>query len=196
MIAPSFADLAIKTAKIREISPLLKEARDRFPNSLSGREIKYESFSTAREVYSRTPLEGNGGNWEGERGNSHWRPDPSHIPPSFNPENKKWETILKEFKIEAIEYERGDLNLEKVCKGEVKIDEITSNRSDNFDKADLALAEQRGCDPEEVRDWRKENGYTWHERRDGRTMQKSPLIIHGNVAHSGGVAEAKKREAA
>ena len=51
-----------------------------------------------------------------------------------------------------------------------------------------ALALQRGCAPEEVAQWRKENHYTWHECNDCKTMQKVPSEVHGNIPHSGGIS--------
>ena len=46
--------------------------------------------------------------------------------------------------------------------------------------------------PEDVAKWRKENGYTWHECKDMKTMQKVPSEVHNNIPHSGGISEAKK----
>ena len=61
-------------------------------------------------------------------------------------------------------------------------------RGANFDQADEALASQRGCAPEEVAQWRKENHYTWHECNDCKTIQKVPSEVHGNIPHSGGIS--------
>lgn len=149
-----------------------------------------------RDCGEHCPKEGNHGHWEGERGEGRWIPDPDYIPQKANPEGATWEEILKDHELTGVVFEKGDLNLEEISKGTVQIDEIGVNRSDNFDKADIELARQRGCSPEEVAEWRKENNYTWHEKSDGHTMQKVPSIIHGNISHSGGVAEAKRKEAA
>ena len=45
-----------------------------------------------------------------------------------------------------------------------------------------------GVRPEEVAAWRKENGCTWHECPDCRTMQKVPHEIHANIPHEGGIS--------
>ena len=63
----------------------------------------------------------------------------------------------------------------------------------NFDQADEKLAQQRGCTKEEVRQWRAENNYTWHERSDCKTMDKVPREVHGNVAHSGGISKMRNQ---
>lgn len=138
------------------------------------------------------PIEGHGGHWDGERGNSKWIPDKDHVPQKQNPEQQNWGKILNEYGIDNVPFKDGDPNFDEVSKGKVEIEDFSADRSDNFDKADIELANQRGCTPEEVAKWRKENGYTWHECRDMKTMQKVPSKVHNNIPHSGGVSEAKK----
>lgn len=85
------------------------------------------------------------------------------------------------------------LTLAKYPKVQLKFLRLqTASGTDNFDKADIELAKQRGCTPEEVAKWRKENGYTWHECKDMKTMQKVPSQVHNNISHSGGISAAKK----
>lgn len=140
------------------------------------------------------PIEGHGGHWDGERGDSRWVPDKDYVPQKQNPEQHSWGKILNEYGIKDIPFKDGAPNFNEVSKGNVEIEDFSANRSDNFDKADIELAKQRGCTPEEVAKWRKENGYTWHECRDMKTMQKVPSKVHNNIPHSGGVSEAKKGE--
>jgi len=144
------------------------------------------------------PIEGNDGNWDDpdNRGDSTWRPDREVVPIKSNPEGKTWGEILDEYGIDGIPFKDGEPDFSEVSKGEVEIEPFSTERSDNFDKADAELAKQRGCTPEEVAKWRKENGYTWHECKDMKTMQKVPSKIHNNVPHSGGISEAKKKEGA
>lgn len=132
------------------------------------------------------------GEWSGDRGNSRWIPDKNYVPLKSNPEGKTWGQILKDFHIDSINFRDGEPDFGPISKGNVEIKGFTENRTDNFDKADIELAKQRGCSPEEVRKWRKENGYTWHECKDMKTMQKVPSIIHNNIPHSGGISESKK----
>lgn len=148
------------------------------------------------------PIEGNGGHWEGERGNSKWFPNRDEIPknPLTNPDGLTWGQILDKYGIDGIEFKNGEPDFSPVDKGTVEIDHFTDNRygkGGNFDQACERLAEQRGCTKEEVKAWMKENKYTWHERSDCKTMDKVPTEIHGNIRHSGGISEAKaNRDAA
>ena len=148
------------------------------------------------------PIEGNGGHWEGERGNSKWFPNWDEIPknPLTNPDGLTWGQILDKYGIDGIEFKNGEPDFSPVAKGTVEIDHFTDNRygkGGNFDQACERLAEQRGCTKEEVKAWMKENKYTWHERSDCKTMDKVPTEIHGNIRHSGGISEAKaNRDAA
>ena len=148
------------------------------------------------------PIEGNGGHWEGERGNSKWFPNRDEIPknPLTNPDGLTWGQILDKYGIDGIEFKNGEPDFSPVAKGTVEIDHFTDNRygkGGNFDQACEKLAEQRGCTKEEVKAWMKENKYTWHERSDCKTMDKVPTEIHGNIRHSGGISEAKSnRDAA
>lgn len=148
------------------------------------------------------PIEGNGGHWEGERGNSKWFPNRDEIPknPLTNPDGLTWGQILDKYGIDGIEFKNGEPDFSPVAKGTVEIDHFTDNRygkGGNFDQTCERLAEQRGCTKEEVKVWMKENKYTWHERSDCKTMDKVPTEIHGNIRHSGGISEAKaNRDAA
>ena len=148
------------------------------------------------------PIEGNGGHWEGERGNSKWFPNRDEIPknPLTNPDGLTWGQILDKYGIDGIEFKNGEPDFSPVAKGTVEVDHFTDNRygkGGNFDQACERLAEQRGCTKEEVKAWMKENKYTWHERSDCKTMDKVPTEIHGNIRHSGGISEAKaNRDAA
>jgi len=145
-----------------------------------------------RENIKNCPLEGSNGQWNGERGDSTWYPDRDSMPGKCNPENKTWGEILDKYRIDGITFKDGEPDFSEISKGTVEIEPFSTERTDNFDKADIELAKQKGCTPEEVAKWRKENGYTWHECKDMRTMQKVPSEVHSNIPHSGGISEAKK----
>lgn len=132
------------------------------------------------------------GEWEGERGDSKWIPDPDYVPQKSNPEGESWKQILEKYGIDGIVFKDGEPDFSEISKGNVEIEGFSTNRDDNFDKADIEMAKKRGCTPEEVADWRKANNYTWHECKDMKTMQKVPSEVHNNIAHRGGVSEAKK----
>ena len=64
----------------------------------------------------------------------------------------------------------------------------------NFSQADNELASRYGLDPMDIQRWREDNGLTWHEYADGKTMQLVPTKIHSACRHSGGVSEMKYRQ--
>lgn len=148
-----------------------------------------EKQSENVDVAKNCPIEN--GQWEGDRGNSKWIPDGDYVPQKKNPDQKTWSEILEEYGIDGINFIDGEPDFSEISKGDVEIEPFSTNRDDNFDKADIELAKQKGCSPEEVEKWRKENGYTWHECKDMKTMQKVPSIVHNNVSHRGGISEAK-----
>lgn len=128
----------------------------------------------------------------GERGDSIWRPDPDYVPLKANPEGKTWKEILDKYGIDGVKFKDGEPDFRDIAKGTVEIEDFSADRSDNFDKADAKLAKQWGQSPEEVRKWRKENGYTWHECSDMKTMQLVPSEVHNNIQHQGGIAKIKE----
>lgn len=139
------------------------------------------------------PIEGNDGKWTGERGNSDWIPEDDAIPSRYNPNNLTWGEIKEKYGFDKIPFKDGEPDFSDIAKGEVEIDDFSDNRRKNFSQADEKLAEQRGCTPEEVKKWREENGYTWHECSDCKTMQKVPSEVHGNISHTGGISEVKAK---
>lgn len=137
------------------------------------------------------PVEGNSGAWTGERGNSEWTPNREDVPTRYNPNNLTWGEILDKYEIENIPFKDGEPNFSEVSKGTVEINDFSDSRRKNFVQADEKLSEQRSCAPEEVKNWREQNGYTWHECSDCKTMQKVSSEVHGNVNHHGGISEIK-----
>lgn len=169
-----------------------------------------EKFSPSDLKPSRCPLDTNkiesafcnrlpkSGTWEGEKGNSKWFPNKEDVPSSANSEGRTWEDILKDYSIDGIPFKNGEPDFSEVSKGTVEIEDFSTERfgaGGNFDQADRKLAEQRGCTVEEVRQWRSENNYTWHEKQDCKTMQKVPREVHHNVPHTGGISILKNKEA-
>ena len=152
--------------------------------------------SVVKEISKGCPIEGNGGNRHGERGNSNWILNKEYVPQKYNPDGMTFGEILDKFNIEnpKILFKEGYPDFSGISKGEVQIDEFTSSRADNFTQADEKLSKQWEISPEDVATWRKENRYTWHECEDCKTMQLVPSEIHGNVNHFGGVSIAKSRE--
>ena len=122
--------------------------------------------------------------WSGERGESLCRSD-----------DEKVNRILDEYDLDGIEYKDCIPDFTPVSRGNVEILEMSDDRNGkngNFNQADIALAQERGCNPRDVRQWRQTNGYTWHECNDMRTCQKVPSCINSKFGHLGGVSECKK----
>ncbi|WP_339006117.1 HNH endonuclease [Fusobacterium animalis] len=143
---------------------------------------------------NRLPL--NGGIWTGERGNSNWIPDDNVIPKNrneSNPEGKTNREIKDKYKFEFIPFKDGEPDFSKVVKGEVQIENFSEKRPKNYSQADIQLAKERGCTPQEIKKWRIENKYTWHECKDCKTMQLVPIEVHGNIEHKGGISEMKAK---
>lgn len=141
------------------------------------------------EVIKNCPVEN--GTWDGERGNSKWIPDAEYMPQKKNPEQKKWGEILEEHEIDGISFKEGEPDFSEISKANVEIESFSANRDDNFDLADMKLAEEKGYLPGEVAKWRKENSYTWHECKNMKTMEKVPSNVHNNISHRGGISEIK-----
>ena len=82
---------------------------------------------------------------------------------------------------------------------------MTSNRPLDHRKADKALAEKWSKENKfdksdwsrtDIRQWRHENKYTWHERIDKKTMDLVQSDIHAECKHFGGISECKRMERA
>lgn len=145
--------------------------------------------------YSHCPIEGHNGSWEGEPGDSKWKPEQTYIPGKANTNDLAMGELMDKCGIDGINFKDGEPDFSTISRGEAKIENFSENRSDNFDQADMKMAEQHGCTPQEVAAWRKANGYTWHECKDMQTMQKVPSAVHNNVPHSGGISAKKAMNA-
>ncbi|MDD6487090.1 MAG: HNH endonuclease [Spirochaetales bacterium] len=192
-------------SKIAEVSPKGAEAKSTFDpdkkvekNTLNDDNPK-EEFNPDEKVEKdetsdvrNCPVEGNGGHWTGERGNSTWVPDDDYVPEKANPEGLTWKELKEKYGIEGIPFKDGSPDFSEISKGNVEIEGYSDSRPKNFAKADVELAKQRGCSPAEVREWREKNGYTWHESRDCKTMNKVPNDVHLNVPHRGGISTIKQ----
>ena len=149
-------------------------------NEITETPEKIDYNSTYEERLSQTPV--NNGFWKGERGESR-----------FCSENQEANSYLNKSKVDGINYQNAIPDFSIVSKGDVKISEMSENRVKNFKQADIQLANQKGCTPREVSDWRERNSYTWHECNDLETCQKIPSCVNSAFGHFGGVGEYKKQ---
>ncbi len=150
------------------------------------------------------------GVWEDEsrRGRCKWYPGvskngkPVRNPSKSNPEGLTWDQVKKKYNFESIEFKNDEPDFDHFSRGNVtfKRGQYTSNRDKNFSMADKMLAaelskkKKKKITAEDVANWREEHGYTWHEKRDCRNLQKIPSIINNNIPHSGGIAAKKAKE--
>jgi len=170
-------------------------------NGISGnsKEIADTKFEVAKFEKMKNFLPENGGEWSGEKGDSTWKLYRDEIP-KRPPENEKtWGEILDKYEIDGIEFKDGEPDFSTTSEGTVEIDDFSTERNDNFTQADEKLAEQwtneakdgKEWSPQDIKDYRKENNLSWHERSDMKTMDLTPHEVHGNVPHSGGISVAK-----
>lgn len=150
------------------------------------------------ESFGRCPPENcSYGEWEGERGNSNFIPSESYIPSekigktNANPDGLSMKELFEKNGIDKLKFENGHPDFSSISKGNAEIDNFTTDRPDNFKQAYEKLSEQRGCTQRDVKNWMKENNYTFHECPDCKTLQKVPNEIHANIRHDGGVHIAK-----
>ena len=222
MSIASFRELSETTVKIFAESPLGKMSEGKvFDDPISQYDIPLgrlyikdvigEKADDNEEETAHLNCPRENGYWEGgdeNRGEGKWIPDRDYVPldngKGNNPEGKSMGEIMDKYGIDGIRYENGEPDFSEVRHGEpVEIKEFSDDRKSNFDQADAAYAERHNRDhpdepmtPEDVKNYRKENGLTWHERRDCATMEMVPIEIHGNCSHRGGIAEYKERSGA
>lgn len=151
-------------------------------------------FSTYEERLKQTPKEDySRGEWIGERGESEFIPSGTEI-----------KDILDKYELDGITYKDGIPDFSGVSEATVDIENMTENRAENFKQCDEKCAEQWNKEAHEgktdwtardVSQWRKESGFSWHERNDMKTCDLVPTRINDYFGHLGGVSECKKRDA-
>ncbi|WP_294446168.1 HNH endonuclease [uncultured Mailhella sp.] len=146
-------------------------------------------------------LPSSNGSWEGDEGDSIWKPDPDYVPLKSNPEGRTWEEIEDKYGMDGVEFRDGEPDFSEIAEATVEIDDFTENRVENFAQADSKLAEQWNAEGRDGKtDWtardvaayRKENNLTWHERSDMKTMDLVPSEVHNNIPHAGGISARKQ----
>jgi len=163
-------------------------------------EITNIKSEIAKFEKTNTILPENGGEWSDKKGDSIWEPNREEIPKRPPGNDKSWGEILDKHEIKGIEFKDNEPDFSHVSDGTVEIDNFTEDRIKNFTQADEKLAKQwthetkdgKEWTPQEVKNYRKENNLTWHERSDMKTMDLVPQEIHGNIPHSGGISSYKR----
>ncbi len=131
------------------------------------------------------------GIWTGERGDSLWIPEDDYIPIKVNSDNLTWRELKIKYDFKGVFFVNDEPDFSEISKGTVKIENFTDDRNKNFIQADEKLAKDRNITPDEIKKWREQNNYTWHERSDCNTMDLVPNPVHLNVSHSGGISSYK-----
>lgn len=165
-------------------------------------------YNSYEERIKHTPVEGERGQWEGERGESKFKAT------DYTEAGRSANEALKEFGLDGIEYKNAEPDFSECTEATVKIDNMTEWRESckdasgnrikgNFEQADEKCADKWNTEKKdgrtdwsvgEVKDYRKDNSLSWHERCDKNTMDLVPQNIHNYFTHSGGVSECRIRD--
>lgn len=178
----------------------IKKAEDIYEKILDGgfvsKDIKENKYlSTYKERIDQTPkIPNERGEWLEKRGESKFVPNDSEI-----------KSILKKYYMDGIEYRDGIPDFSKCSESVVKIEHMTGDRPGNFRQCDEGCARQWNDEKKygkedwtgrDVANWRKNNGYSWHERNDMTTCDLVPTKINDYFGHLGGVSECNRRDVA
>ena len=99
-----------------------------------------------------------------------------------------------------MEYHISIPDFSKLSECTLKIENMTDQRDRNFEQCDNDCAKKWNEEARDgrtdwtardIQEWRKENGYTWHERNDRETCDLIPTKINDYFGHLGGVSECK-----
>lgn len=147
------------------------------------------------------------GEYVGARGES------KYIPSNRSAEGIVVINILKQYGLDGIEYRNGEPDFEVCADTIVKINHMSEFRYDfeapkgmlgNFTQADMECAKVWNFEerdgrtdwiPREVLEYRKANGFTWHEKCDTETMVMVKSEINAYFKHIGGCSECRLRDA-
>lgn len=187
----SFRDAVSAIKEISEIKVDKSEVDISKLDKPIAKDLNY--FSTYNERINRTPSDaGDRGEWTGNRGES-----------KFIPNDLGIKKILADHGIEGIQYKDGIPDFSAISEGTVEIDNMTDNRPGNFNQCDVNCADlwnrerrdgRNDWTARDVKGWRLENGYTWHERNDMKTCDLIPSEVNRYFGHLGGVSECSKRD--
>ena len=149
-----------------------------------------KTYTTSAERIKQADI--SKGEWLGKVGNS-----------EFRPSSELAKKALESFNQTGIRYKDGNPDFSKCSVEKVQIKGMSSVRERNFAKADKEAAAKWNAEGKfgktdwtrsDVRTWRHENRYSWHERIDKKTMDLVQRDIHDECKHFGGVSECKRME--
>jgi len=140
---------------------------------LSADGVSANGGTTYAQRLAQTPV--SNGYWTGPRGESIFISSHPDVVPILG--NK------------GIAYSNAYPDFFPTAAAQVEIPNMGVSRTSNFAQADAALAKQYGWSPSDVKEWRFQNDYTWHEVQDLKTMQLVPTQVNAKFGHVGGVGE-------
>jgi len=242
-VAKSATDTAVKSSTNKVVTQAAKTEASTTTKTVVGKEAQASAESSVKQsgkvkinnsgkagtkakpsvdvsqpdvTYKNIPR--NKGEWTGTPGDSTWKPDPKVKPanPKVNPNGKTNAQILEENNMKnGIKFKEGYPDLSPAAKEQVKVANMTTNRTKNFAQADTKLAEKvragkadqrivqmlerNGVDPKtatkgDIARLRSQEGLTWHEHQDKQTMQLINKELHGTISHRGGISVLKQEE--
>lgn len=174
--------------------PVVSDASVEYRDAVEKRDVENQYYSTYDERIKQTPREDSDrGEWSGDRGES-----------DFIPNEEDVQDILNHYDKDSITYTDAIPDFSEVAESTVEIENMTENRVDNFRQCDEKCAVQwnentrdgrTNWTGRDIKEWRQENGYSWHERNDMKTCDLVPTKVNDYFGHLGGVSECKKRDA-
>ncbi|MCA9675226.1 MAG: HNH endonuclease [Myxococcales bacterium] len=151
-----------------------------------GKEPHQKRLPVAKDIDPNVPPErASSGFWEDEhaKGNTNWWSD-----------NQKVNEITH---YKPIEFKDGYPVLDEYAQETVYLKEMAGTAAD-FGPADRELARRRNVMKSDgtpnqawAKDYRRENGLTWHHNEDGTRMQLVLTDLHSNIPHAGGASAAR-----
>ena len=191
----------IEKQRFKEIKPHtssnVSDVRSYFDKQQQEMHDKEKGFFTSyKDRFNKTPTTEKG-IWTGERAESKFIPD------SKTEGGKNIAEILKKYKLDGIEYRSAEPDFSKCSEMTLEIDRMTADRNRNFPQADVKCATVWSNEAKDgktdwtrfdVKDWRRNHKYSWHERCDMKTMDLVPTDINSYFTHYGGCAECRIRD--
>ncbi|WP_373212785.1 HNH endonuclease [Ruminococcus sp. 5_1_39BFAA] len=109
--------------------------------------------------------------------------------------------LKEKYGINGVDYRGNEPNFEDFEDewiGHVEIDDFSDRRTGEngtYDVATRTAAQTLGCESKEIEKYMRENGLTWHECGDRRTIRAIPTEINAIFKHTGGIGIEKSVDA-
>jgi hypothetical protein len=152
------------------------------PIGLAGGTSCYEyvgDINSFIDPYGLNRLPKSNGRWTGKKGNSTWKSTNADVNEITGGKGIKFKNDYPDFS----PYSRGNYNF----------NDLDGTDAD-FDKVYEKIQKEKGLKSKNAgKNWLKENGLTPHHHQNGRTIQLIPSKLHGNIPHTGGASNLRKK---